>query len=216
MRNREVSMNLVFLGPPGAGKGTVAQKLVDELKIVQISTGDLLRGAVKQGSALGVQAKGYMDSGELVPDDLVIGLLKARIEEPDCRQGFILDGFPRTIPQAEALEAAGVAIDKVINFGLDDEVIIRRLSGRRIHKETGKIFNVNPGGIPAPPPEMDRGELYQRDDDKPEAIGNRLVVYRNQTEPLIAFYQAKGFLADVNANQDLDPICAEIKVILEV
>ena len=209
-------MKLIFLGPPGAGKGTVAQKLVDELGILQISTGDLLREAVKQGTELGLKAKGYMDSGELVPDDLVIGLLKERIATPDCASGFILDGFPRTIPQAEALEAAGVAVDKVINFGLADEVIIHRLSGRRIHKETGKIFNVNPGGIPAPPPDMAPGELYQRDDDKPEAIGNRLVVYREQTEPLIAFYEARGLLGNVNADQDLEPIAADVKSILGV
>lgn len=207
-------MKLIFLGPPGAGKGTVAQRIVDELKVVQISTGDLLREAVKQGTDLGLQAKGFMDSGELVPDDLVIGLLRERIKAPDCEGGFILDGFPRTIPQAEALAAAGLSVDKVINFGLDDEVIIHRLSGRRIHKASGKIYNVNPGGIPAPTPDMSPDALYQRDDDKPEAIGNRLVVYRNQTEPLIAYYQDRGILADVNANQDLEPIANEIKAIL--
>ena len=209
-------MNLVFLGPPGAGKGTAAQRLVNDIEIPQISTGDLLRESVKQGTQLGRKAKGYMDAGELVPDELVIGLLKERIAKPDCGKGFILDGFPRTIPQAGALETAGVKIDKVINFQLDDEVIIRRLSGRRIHKATGKIYNVNPGGIPAPPPHMPPDELLQRDDDKPEAIGNRLVVYRWQTEPLIKFYTDKGLLADVDANQDLEPIVAEMKKILAV
>lgn len=206
-------MNLIFLGPPGAGKGTVAQRVVEDLGIVQISTGDLLREAVKQGSELGKQAKGYMDSGELVPDDLVIGLLKERIVQDDCAKGFILDGFPRTIPQAEALDAAGVQIDTVINFQLGDDVIIHRLSGRRIHKETGKIYNVNPGGIPAPSEAM-MAELYQRDDDKAEAIMNRLVVYRRQTEPLIEYYRNKGILADVNANQDLGPIVGDLEGIL--
>jgi len=209
-------MNLIFLGPPGAGKGTVAQQMVEDIHIPQISTGDLLREAVKQGTELGLKAKSYMDTGELVPDDLVIGLLKERIAREDCGKGFILDGFPRTIPQAEALVAAGVKIDRVINFGLDDEIIIHRLSGRRIHKETGKIYNVNRGGIPAPPPDMDPDELLQRDDDKPEAIKNRLVVYRRQTEPLIDFYANSGLLADVNANRDLDPIVAELKEILGV
>jgi len=209
-------MRLIFLGPPGAGKGTAAQKLVEDISTPQISTGDLLREAVKEGAALGLKAKGYMDAGELVPDDLVIGLLKARIEREDCRQGFILDGFPRTIPQAEALDGAGVAIDKVINFQLDDEVIIHRLSGRRIHKASGKIYNANPGGIPPIPPDMDPGELLQRDDDKPAAIRNRLVVYRRQTEPLIDYYNEKGLLANVDANQDLGPIVDELKRIIGV
>jgi len=209
-------MNLIFLGPPGAGKGTVAQYLTEKLGLVQISTGDLLRQAVRNATELGRQAKSYMDAGELVPDDLVIGLLKECIRSDDCQNGFILDGFPRTIPQAEALSGAGVDIDKVINFNLSDEVIIHRLSGRRIHRETGKIYNVNPDGIPSPPPEMPPKELYQRDDDKPEAIRNRLVVYRKQTEPLIAYYAAEGILADVDANRDLEPIAAEIRSVLGV
>ena len=209
-------MKLIFLGPPGAGKGTVAQRLIQDVDLPQISTGDLLRGAVKAGSELGIKAKGYMDAGELVPDDLVIGLLQERITRDDCATGFILDGFPRTIPQAEALEASAVPIDKVINFDLEDPVIIRRLSGRRIHRETGKIYNVNPGGIPAPPPDMGPDVLLQRADDKPEAIENRLVVYRRQTEPLINFYTERHCLATVDANQDLEPIVAELKTILGV
>jgi len=209
-------MNLVFLGPPGAGKGTAAQRFIENVNIPQISTGDLLRAAVKQGTELGKKAKGYMDSGELVPDDLVIGLLKERIAKDDCAAGYILDGFPRTIPQAEALEQAGVTIDKVINFELNDAVIIHRLSGRRIHKVTGKIYNVNPNGIPAVPPDMAPDELLQRDDDKAEAIGNRLVVYRRQTEPLIKFYSDQGLLADLDANQDLEPIVGDLKKILGV
>jgi adenylate kinase len=211
-----VSVNLIFLGPPGAGKGTVAQNVVSDLGIPQISTGDLLREAVKAGSALGAKAKGYMDAGELVPDDLVIDLLKERIAGDDCGKGFILDGFPRTIPQADALQASGVAIDRVVNFVLADEVIIRRLSGRRIHKTTGKIYNVNPEGIPQPPPEMSPDELLQRDDDKEAAIRNRLVVYRRQTEPLIAYYREKGLLADIEAARDLPEIVADLEKVLGV
>ncbi len=202
-------MRLIFLGPPGAGKGTISQRITDDLQVVQISTGDLLRAAVKAGSDLGKEARGYMDAGELVPDQLVINLLKQRIEEPDCATGFILDGFPRTIPQAEALDEAGVVVDRVINFVIEDALIIRRLSGRRIHKATGRIYNVNPEGEPQPPEGTPASELLQRDDDKPEAIANRLVVYRQQTEPLIAYYQKKNILVDINAGQDLEGIVAD-------
>jgi adenylate kinase len=204
-------MKLIFLGPPGAGKGTIAQRVTDDLGVVQISTGDLLRAAVGEGSELGKKAKGYMDAGELVPDDLVIDLLKERIKKDDCAGGFILDGFPRTIPQAEALDQAGVPIDKVINFIVADELIIHRLSGRRIHKETGRIYNVNPDGTPQPPADMDPSELLQRDDDQAEAIANRLVVYRDQTEPLIGYYKNTGLIADIVASQDIDKIIAEVK-----
>ena len=206
-------MRLIFLGPPGAGKGTVANSVTSELGVVQISTGDLLREAVKNGTDLGRKAKAFMDSGGLVPDDLVINLLRERIARPDCRKGFILDGFPRTIPQAEALEKAGVRIDKVVNFTIDDSVIIKRLSGRRIHKKTGKVFNVNPGGYPQPTPDM-AGDLIQRDDDKPAAIKNRLVVYAQQTQPLIAFYLARGLIVDIDAGRDLDGIVADLRPVL--
>lgn len=204
-------MKLIFLGPPGAGKGTIAQRVNDDLNVVQISTGDLLRAAVSAGTPLGLQAKGYMDAGELVPDDLVIGLLQERIAKDDCRGGFILDGFPRTIPQAEALEKAAVTIDRVVNFNVADELIIQRLSGRRIHKPTGKIYSVNPDGVPKPPADMPADELLQRDDDKPEAIANRLVVYRDQTEPLIGFYKARNLLVDIDASQPIGDIVANLK-----
>ncbi len=204
-------MKLIFLGPPGAGKGTIAQRVTDDLGVVQISTGDLLRAAVGEGSDLGKKAKGYMDSGELVPDDLVIDLLKERIEKDDCAGGFILDGFPRTIPQAEALDQAGVPIDNVINFQVADELIIHRLSGRRIHKETGRIYNVNSDGTPQPPADMDPSELLQRDDDQAEAIANRLVVYREQTEPLIGYYEKTGLIVNITASQDIDAIVTQVK-----
>jgi len=207
-------MKLIFLGPPGAGKGTIAQRVTDDLGVVQISTGDLLRAAVGAGSELGKKAKGYMDFGELVPDELVIDLLKERIRKDDCAGGFILDGFPRTIPQAEALDQAGVPIDKVINFNVADALIIHRLSGRRIHKATGKIFNVNPDGVPKPPADMDPSELLQRDDDKAEAIANRLVVYAEQTEPLIGYYKATGLLADIEASQDIATIIRDVKRVI--
>ncbi len=204
-------MKLIFLGPPGAGKGTIAQRVTDDLGVIQISTGDLLRAAVGEGSELGKKAKGYMDSGELVPDDLVIDLLKERIAKDDCKEGFILDGFPRTIPQAEALDQAGVPIEKVINFVVDNELIIHRLSGRRIHKETGRIYNVNPDGVPQPPADMNPSELLQRDDDQAEAIANRLVVYSQQTEPLIDYYKTTGLLVDIVASREIDQIVSDVK-----
>lgn len=202
-------MNLIFLGPPGAGKGTVAQQVTEKLGVVQISTGDLLRAAVRAGSELGVKAKGYMDAGELVPDDLVIALLKERIARPDCERGAIMDGFPRTIPQAEALEKAEVPVDRVINFNLPDDVIIHRLSGRRVHRSSGAIYSINPDGVPQPGPDVNPDDLYQRDDDKPEAIRNRLVVYRKQTEPLIDFYRQRGLLSDIDAAQPLEGMISD-------
>jgi adenylate kinase len=204
-------MKLIFLGPPGAGKGTIAQRVTDDLGVVQISTGDLLRAAVGEGSELGKQAKGYMDAGELVPDTLVIDLLKERITKDDCKDGFILDGFPRTIPQAEALDQAGVTIDKVVNFVIEDALIVHRLSGRRVHKETGRIYNVNPDGTPQPPADMDPSELLQRDDDQPEAIANRLVVYADQTLPLVGYYKDTGLLVDIEASQDIAKSVSDVK-----
>lgn len=208
-------MKLIFLGPPGAGKGTIAHRVVEKLNVVQISTGDLLRAAVADGSDLGAKAKAYMDAGELVPDELVIDLLKERIARDDCREGFILDGFPRTIPQAEALEKAGVEVDKVVNFKVDDELIIHRLSGRRIHRPTGNIFNVNPDGVPQPPEDVPADEFFQRDDDKPEAISNRLVVYARQTEPLIGFYSERGLIVDIDGARDIDSIVSSVLTALE-
>jgi adenylate kinase len=204
-------MNLIFLGPPGAGKGTIAQHIVDDLKIIQISTGDLLRGAVKAGTELGMKAKEFMDSGALVPDGLVIGLLKERIAQSDCQNGFILDGFPRTIPQAEALDESGVEIDKVINFKVPDEVVIRRITGRRTSKSTGKIYNVYPECAPNPPEGHPEEDLQQRDDDREDVVKKRLVHYKEMTEPLVGYYSTKGILADIDANRELDEIVASVR-----
>ncbi len=204
-------MNLIFLGPPGAGKGTIAQHIVEELGIVQISTGDLLRGAVKAGTELGKKAKSYMDSGALVPDELVINLLKERIAKSDCKKGFILDGFPRTIPQAEELDASGVRIDKVINFNVPDTVVIRRITGRRTSKATGKIYNVYPECAPNPPKGHPESDLQQRDDDREEVVKKRLVHYQQMTAPLVGYYSKKKLLADIDANRPLNEIIASAK-----
>lgn len=205
-------MQLIFLGPPGVGKGTVAKLLVDATDMLQISTGDLLRAAVKAGSELGIEAKKFMDAGDLVPDDLVIGLLKDRIAQPDCEKGFILDGFPRTIPQAEAIDAAGVRIDRTVNLIAQRSTIIQRLSGRRTCKACGAIYHMT-NMPPAKEGVCDAcgGELMQRDDDKPEAIENRLVVYENQTAPLIGFYKKKGLLIDIDADDNSKKIIVRVK-----
>jgi len=204
-------MNLIFLGPPGAGKGTIAQHIIGDLGIIQISTGDLLRAAVKAGTDLGKKAKTYMDAGALVPDELVIGLLKERIAQKDCKKGFILDGFPRTIPQAEELDKSGVKIDKVVNFSAPDNIVIRRITGRRTSKATGKIYNVYPDCAPNPPKGHPADDLLQRDDDKEEVVRKRLVHYREMTAPLIGYYSKKKLLANINANQPLDKIIAATK-----
>ena len=209
-----MNMKLIFLGPPGAGKGTVSQHIKEGLGIEQISTGDLLRAAVKEGSELGVKAKEYMDSGQLVPDELVIGLLKARIAQPDCSNGFILDGFPRTIPQAEALIEAGIEIDKVVNFKVPDELVIHRITGRRISKSTVKIYNIYPDCVPNPEEGHPEDDLLQRDDDREEVVRRRLVQYREQTEPLIGFYKEKGKLVDVKADNPLEQIVSDTKKLI--
>lgn len=204
-------MKLIFLGPPGAGKGTISQHIKDELEIIQISTGDLLREAVKQGSELGMKAKEYMDSGDLVPDELIIGLLKDRIEQDDCQKGFILDGFPRTLGQADALGESGVEIDKVINFNVDDELVVRRITGRRISKSTGKIYNVYPECSPNPPEGHPKEDLQQRADDNEEVVRDRLKVYYEKTAPLIDYYKEKRLLVDIDAAQELSKIVEETK-----
>jgi adenylate kinase len=185
---------------------------VDELGIVQISTGDLLRAAVKAGTKLGKKAKAYMDSGALVPDELVIGLLKERIAKDDCKRGFILDGFPRTIPQAEELDESGVRIDKVLNFKAPDSLVIRRITGRRTSKSTGKIYNIYPGCAPNPPKGYPKDDLQQREDDNEEVVRKRLVHYQKMTAPLIDYYSKKGILSNVDAAlPSLEDIISAVK-----
>ena len=183
-------MRLILLGGPGAGKGTQANYIKDNYRIPQISTGDMLRAAVKAGTDLGLKAKEYMDSGGLVPDDVIIGLVKERIKEADCEKGFLFDGFPRTIPQADAMKAAGVPIDAVVDIDVPDEEIIKRMSGRRVHLASGRTYHV----VFNPPREEGKDDvtgepLIQREDDKEETVRKRLEVYHNQTEPLIDYYK---------------------------
>lgn len=204
-------MKLIFLGPPGAGKGTIAQHITKELNIPQISTGDLLREAVKNETELGKKAKEFMDKGDLVSDEIVIGMLKERITKDDCKNGFILDGFPRTIPQAEALDQSGIEIDKVLNFKVSDELVIHRITGRRMSKSTGKIYNIYPDCAPNPPKDLPEGDLQHREDDNEGVVRERLVQYRKLTEPLIGFYTEKGLLVDIKADETLDVIVEAVK-----
>lgn len=183
-------MRLILLGGPGAGKGTQANYIKERYQIPQISTGDMLRAAVKAGTDLGKKAKEYMDSGGLVPDDVIIGLVKERIKDPDCNKGFLFDGFPRTIPQAEAMKEAGVPIDAVVEIDVPDEEIIKRMSGRRVHLASGRTYHV----VFNPPKTEGKDDvtgepLIQRDDDKEETVRKRLDVYHAQTEPLVNYYK---------------------------
>jgi adenylate kinase len=183
-------MRLILLGGPGAGKGTQANYIKENYQIPQISTGDMLRAAVKAGTELGLKAKEYMDSGGLVPDDVIIGLVKERITESDCENGFLFDGFPRTLPQADAMKDAGVAIDAVVDINVPDEEIIKRMSGRRAHLASGRTYHI----VYNPPKEEGKDDvtgepLVQRDDDKEETVRKRLEVYHDQTEPLIDYYK---------------------------
>ena len=182
-------MRLILLGPPGAGKGTQATFITEHFGIPQISTGDMLRAAVKAGTPLGLQAKSIMESGGLVSDDLIIGLVQDRLTQPDCQNGYLFDGFPRTIPQADALKSANVALDYVLEIDVPEEEIIERMSGRRVHPASGRSYHVKFN-----PPKVDgiddnTGEpLVQRDDDKEETVRHRLSVYRDQTRPLVDYY----------------------------
>ena len=183
-------MRLILLGGPGAGKGTQANLVKEKFQIPQISTGDMLRAALKAGTELGKKAKGFMDSGALVPDDVIIGLVKERIQEPDCEKGFLFDGFPRTIPQADAMKEAGVAIDAVVDINVPDEEIVKRMAGRRVHLSSGRTYHI----MFNPPKEEGKDDvtgedLIQRDDDQEETVRKRLDVYHAQTEPLIDYYK---------------------------
>lgn len=183
-------MRLILLGGPGAGKGTQANNIKEKYQIPQISTGDMLRAAVKAGTELGLAAKKVMDSGGLVSDDIIIGLVKERIQQPDCEKGFLFDGFPRTIPQADAMKDAGVAIDAVVDIDVPDEEIIKRMSGRRVHLASGRTYHITFNPPKEEGKDDETGEaLIQRDDDQEETVKKRLDVYHDQTEPLIGYYK---------------------------
>ena len=203
-------MNLVLLGAPGAGKGTVAQELVAEFGVAHISTGDLLRAAVKGGTELGIQAKKYMDAGELVPDQLVIDLVKERLAADDAQQGFILDGFPRNTAQAVTLDselaAMGRNLDAALLVAVPSESVVARLSSRRTCKSCGYTA---PAGVDVCP--RCNGEMYQRDDDKPETIKNRLDVYEKSTSPLVDYYRGQGLLKSVNGDQARETVYGDVK-----
>ncbi|MCS7163380.1 MAG: adenylate kinase [Thermodesulfovibrio sp.] len=213
-------MKLVFLGAPGAGKGTQAKRLVEKYGIPQISTGDLLRAAVAEGTPLGKEAKAYMDRGELVPDSVVLGMVKERLSQDDCKKGFILDGFPRNVAQAEALDKMlsemNMPLDLALNLDVPFDDLMKRLTGRRTCKSCGQMYNIyySPSKVEG---KCDKcgGELFQRDDDKEETIRKRLEVYRAQTEPLIDYYSRKGILKSVSGTGSIDEIFNSICTILE-
>jgi len=182
-------MRLILLGAPGAGKGTQAAFIIGKFGIPQISTGDMLRAAIKAGAPLGLEAKKFMDAGALVPDDVIIGLVKERIKQPDAAKGFLFDGFPRTIPQADAMKSAGVMLDYVIEIDVDDAEIVKRLSGRRVHPASGRTYHLifNPPKV-AGKDDITGEDLVQRADDREDTVKKRLEVYHSQTKPLVAYY----------------------------
>ena len=206
-------MNIVLLGAPGAGKGTQAAKLVEEFATPHISTGDILRAAVKNQTELGKKAKGYMDAGDLVPDSLIIDLMDERLREPDCEKGFILDGFPRTTAQAVALDDMLVRLERPLDAALlvdvDPEVIIKRLPERRCCKECGYIGTAADATCP-----KCGGEMYQRDDDNEATVRNRLDVYAKSTSPLIDYYKGKGLLKSVDGDRPVDTVYVDVKALL--
>lgn len=207
-------MKIVLLGPPGAGKGTQAEVLTKKLLVPHISTGDMFRAAIKNGTAMGIEAKSYMDRGQLVPDEVTVGIIKDRIAQSDCSGGFLLDGFPRTIAQAEALdkllEDKG-GLDAVLNISVPLEKLVERLTGRRMCRKCGAIYHML-YNAPAKEGVCDAcgGELYQRDDDKLETVTNRLDVYEAQTAPLIGFYEKQGKLFTVNGDQPINAVLADL------
>ncbi len=207
-------MNIIFLGAPGSGKGTQAEKVSAKLNIPTISTGAIIRSAIKTGTEMGKAASAYTEQGKLVPDEVVIGIIKERLAQPDCQNGFILDGFPRTIVQAQALEDMGIAIDMAINIDVPDETIVQRMSGRRVCDKCGASYHVqfvpSKDGVHC---DHCQTELSCRKDDLPEVVLNRLEVYHEQSEPLISFYENNGKLKTVCGQQDL---AATTKLIFEV
>ncbi|MBO1927308.1 adenylate kinase [Thiomicrorhabdus sp. 6S2-11] len=215
-------MKCILLGAPGAGKGTQAQFLTKEFSIPQISTGDMLRAAIKAGTELGMQAKAAIDAGELVTDEIIIGMVKERIALDDCANGFLLDGFPRTVPQADALADAGVAIDAVIEIDVPDEVIVERMSGRRAHLASGRTYHLvyNPPKVEGKD-DITGEDLVQRDDDKPEVVLDRLRVYHDQTAPLVGYYKDAADKIDtlkyitIDGTQAIDDVETAIRAALK-
>ena len=205
-------MRMILVGPPGAGKGTQAARLVESYRIPHISSGDMLRAAKKEGTALGKQAASFMDTGALVPDELVIGLILERIAKPDCKAGFMLDGFPRTRPQAEALDRAmmqaGVALEAVVLIEVPDQLIVERITGRRSDPATGRIYHVT---FDPPPPGL---QVEQRKDDTVEAVTTRLAKYHSETAPIVPFYESKGILRRVNGVGEPDAVTKRLTAAL--
>ncbi|ATW45929.1 adenylate kinase [Glaesserella parasuis] len=213
-------MKIILLGAPGAGKGTQALFMMKKFGIPQISTGDMFRAAIKEGTELGKQIKALMDEGKLVPDELTVALVKDRISQPDCANGFLLDGFPRTIPQADALKEAGVKIDFVLEFDVADEVIVERMSGRRVHQPSGRTYHVvyNPPKVEGKD-DITGEDLIIRQDDKPETVLERLAIYHKQTKPLIAYYTTEAEAGNtqyyrLDGTQSVESISDELNKIL--
>lgn len=213
-------MNLILMGLPGAGKGTQADKIVEKYAIPHISTGDMFRAAIKGGTELGKQAKAFMDAGNLVPDEVTIGIVRERLSNEDCKKGFLLDGFPRTVAQAEALEAMLTSlerkIDSVIYVEVPKEELFERLTGRWVSPTSGASYHVkfNPPKVEGIC-DKDGSQLIQRDDDKPETVANRLEVNLQQAQPLIDFYSSKGYLSKINGNQDISKVFEDIDQLLK-
>ena len=213
-------MKIILMGPPGAGKGTQAEKLVDLYQIPHISTGDMFRKAQKDGTELGLKAKSYMDQGQLVPDEVTVGIVKERLAEADCKEGFLLDGFPRTVQQADALDTIlaelDMALDCVVNIEVDKAFLVDRLTGRRVCRTCGATYHI---ANKAPKVEgvCDKcgGELYQRGDDTIETVSNRLDVYAAQTAPLIDYFKSKGIMSSIDGSKSMEDVLADIRTALE-
>lgn len=214
-------MRIVFLGAPGSGKGTQSQRLVERHGIPQVSTGDLLRAHVRDGTELGRRAKAVMDAGQLVDDATILGMVRERLAAPDAVRGFILDGFPRTVPQAEGLEqmlaAIGQPLDAAVLFNVDSQLLVKRISGRRTCQDCGRVSNVHTAPPPSPPPcggQCETPRLMQRPDDKEETVARRLSVYDEQTRPLVGFYEQRGLLRSIDAEGDLPTVTARLEAAL--
>ncbi|WP_017729577.1 adenylate kinase [Halalkalibacterium ligniniphilum] len=213
-------MNLILMGLPGAGKGTQAERIVEKYNIPHISTGDMFRAAIKEETELGMKAKSFMDAGELVPDEVTIGIVRERLSKSDCENGFLLDGFPRTVAQAEALEKMLASmerqLDYVLNIDVPEQLLMDRLTGRRVSPTSGRTYHVmfNPPKVEGIC-DVDGSELIQRDDDKPETVKKRLEVNQKQAQPLIDFYTEKGYLKNINGDQDINKVFEDIDQLLK-